>query len=280
MNGRGLPPGGGMPDLVSAEPASRFDASVAHPSRVYDYWLGGKTNFAADREAGDQVIAVRPGIITDIRANRDFLLRSVRYLAAECGIRQFLDIGTGIPTYPNVHEVAQDVAPGCRIVYVDNDPLALTHARALLTSSPEGATVYLDADLRAPDQIITAAARSLDFRAPVAVLLVGMLHLIADDERPHDIVAHLMSQIPPGSYLGVCHPASDILADVVAEGARRYNQLVSIKQTRRDRGAVSRFFAGLELAGPGIVQPQQWPAPASAALSEDVSAWAGVARKP
>ena len=166
-----------------------LDTSVAHPARVYDYWLGGKDNFAADREAAEAVIAVRPGILRDIRENRKFLIRAVRYLAAEAGIRQFLDLGTGIPTSPNVHEAAQQAAPECRVVYVDNDPIVLAHARALLASSDEGATAYLDADLRDPEPILRTAAQTLDFSQPVGVILVGVLHLISDDEKPEAIIA-------------------------------------------------------------------------------------------
>jgi hypothetical protein len=260
-----------------------IDTSVAHPARVYDYWLGGKDNFAADRTAGDRVIAVRPSILTDIRANRDFLIRSVRYLAADAGVRQFLDIGTGIPTPPNVHEAAQSVAPESRVVYVDNDPIVLAHARALLTGTTEGATAYLDADLRDPEKIIHAAEQTLDFTRPVAVIVVGTLHLVSDEEEPYGIVARLLGAVAPGSYLSINHPASDIQAQVVAEGAKRYNQSVSTPQTRRSHAEVSRFFDGLELVSPGVVQSHRWrpePGSASPGQAEDVSAWAGVGRKP
>jgi len=262
---------------------TEIDTSVAHPARVYDYWLGGKDNFAADREAGDRVIAVRPSILTDIRANRDFLIRSIRYLAAEGGVRQFLDVGTGIPTHPNVHEAAQSIAPECRVVYVDNDPIVLAHARALLTGSPEGITAYLDADLRDPVKIIEVAQKTLDFGQPIAVILVGMLHLISDEEEPYRIVARLLDAVPSGSYLSVNHPASDIHAHVVAEGAKQYNQSVSTPQTRRSQAEVSRFFEGLELVSPGVVQSHRWrpdPGSSSPGQAEDVSAWAGVGRKP
>jgi hypothetical protein len=261
--------------------AAAFDARAAHPARVYDYWLGGKDNFAADREAGDQVIAVRPGIVTDIRANRDFLIRSVRHLAAECGIRQFLDIGSGIPTAPNVHEVAQAAAPDCRVVYIDADPLVLVHSRALLASSPEGATAYVDADLREPEHILRAAAETLDLCAPVAILLVGVLHLIADEDQPHDIVARLVSRIPSGSYMSICHPASDIQPEIVAAAARTYNHFVAGGQVRRDHADVFRFFRGLDLTDPGLVQCHRWkPDPDAGTPQGDVSAWAAVARKP
>jgi S-adenosyl methyltransferase len=265
----------------TAKPAE-IDTTVAHPARVYDYWLGGKDNFAADREAGDRVIAVRPSILTDIRANRDFLTRSVRYLAADGGIRQFLDLGTGIPTPPNVHEVAQSAAPQSRVVYVDNDPIVLTHARALLTGSAEGVTAYLDADLRDPEKILQAAQQTLDFTEPIAVIIVGTLHLVSDDEDPYGIVTRLLAATAPGSYLAINHPASDVHAHVAAEGAKQYNRSVSTPQTRRNHAEVSRFFDGLELISPGVVQPHRWrPDPStSPGPADEVSGWGGVARKP
>src|SRR5580765_1029078 len=186
------------------------DTSVAHPARVYDYWLGGKDNFAAYREAAERVLAAAPGLRYRVRANRAFLARATRYLAAEAGLRQFLDIGTGIPAAGNTHEVAQRVAPDARVVYVDNDAIVLLHAEALLRSTPEGATDYVQADLRDPGTILDRAAALLDFGQPVAVMLLGVLHLIQDDEDPWAIVARLMAAMPPGSYLTVSHPAIDI----------------------------------------------------------------------
>ena len=161
-----------------------IDTSVAHPARVYDYWLGGKDNFAADREAAERVLAVSPGLRWRIQANRRFLARAVRYLAEDAGIRQFLDIGTGIPSANNTHQVAQEVAPDARIVYVDNDPIVLSHARALLTSGPGGETQYVHGDAREPGPIIESAAETLDFSRPVALMLIGVLHLIQDSEDP------------------------------------------------------------------------------------------------
>jgi SAM-dependent methyltransferase len=253
-----------------------FDTSVAHPARVYDYWLGGKDNFEADRRAAEEVIAVRPSVLFDIRANRAFLGRAVRYLAAEAGVRQFLDLGTGIPAAGNTHEVAQDVDPAARVVYVDNDPIVLAHARALLS----GATAYLDGDLRFPDPILAAAASTLDFSRPVAVLLIGVLHLISDAERPGDVIAQVMAAMPSGSYLAVTQPASDVNASEAAEGARRYNSHVTTKQTRRSRAETAAFFDGLSLIDPGVVQVHRWrPAP-DTDLSREVSGWGGVAVKP
>ncbi len=254
-----------------------FDTSVAHIARVYDYWLGGKDNFAADREAARQAIAANPGIRAGVRANRAFLARAVRYLAGECGIRQFLDIGTGIPTAENTHEVAQAVAPESRIVYVDNDPVVLLHARSLLASHPAGSADYIDADLRDTATILDGAARTLDFGQPVAILLLLVLHLIPDSDDPYGIVARLMSAVPSGSYLVITHVAADVEVDAMAEMAQRLNRLVAEKGTMRGKADVARFFDGLELAEPGIVQPQLWrpdgPGPVN------VPAWSGVARK-
>ena len=248
-------------------------------ARVYDYWLGGKDNFAADREAAKQAIAANPGILTDVRANRAFLAHAVRYLAGECGIRQFLDIGTGIPTANNTHGVAQSVAPDCRVVYVDNDPVVLSHARALLTSDPAGVTDYIDADLRDTREILDGAARTLDFSRPVAVTLLAILHLIPDSDDPREIVATLMAAVPPGSYLVISHPAGDVRPVAVAEMARRVNaRLGPTRGTMRDQAEVTRLFDGLELLDPGIVQPQLWR-PAGAVPEAEVGIWCGVARK-
>ena len=257
-----------------------IDTTVAHPARVYDYWLGGKDNFAADREAAERVLAVTPGLRFRVRANRAFLARAVRFLADDCGIRQFLDIGTGIPTANNTHEVAQAAAPSSRIVYVDNDPIVLAHARALLTSTPEGATAYLEADLREPDTILAAARATLDFTQPIALMLIGVLHLIQDSEQPYEIVAQLVDALPSGSYLAISHPASDIHSGQ-AEAQRRYNERVSTPQTLRSHAQVCRFFDGLALVPPGVVYVHTWRAdPDDEPPTEMTSAHGGVARKP
>ena len=256
-----------------------FDTSVAHIARVYDYWLGGKDNFAADREAAEQAIAANPGVRAGVLANRAFLARAVRYLAADCGVRQFLDIGTGIPTADNTHEVAQAVAPESRIVYVDNDPVVLLHARALLASHPAGAADYIDADLRDTGTILTAAARTLDFSQPIAIMMLLILHLIPDEDDPYGIVARLLDAVPSGSHLVITHVAADIEVEAMAEMAQRLNRLVAQKGTMRTRAQVARFFNGLELAPPGIVQPQLWR-PAGPVSLANVTAWCGVARKP
>jgi len=261
--------------------APGLDTRHAHSARVYNYWLGGKDNYPADREAAEQAIAANPGIVADVRANRAFLARAVRYLAAECGIRQFLDIGTGLPTASNTHEVAQEAAPAARVVYVDNDPIVLTHARALLTSTPEGATAYLDADLRDTPAILREAAQTLDFGQPIALMLLIILHLIPDADDPYGVVATLTAALPSGSYLVLAHPASDIRAEKMAEMTRRVNERMSgPRATMRDRDAITRFFDGLDLVEPGVVQPQQWRPDPGALSPLQVTAWCGVARKP
>jgi S-adenosyl methyltransferase len=257
---------------------AKLDTSVAHPARVYDYWLGGKDNFAADREAAEQVIAANPDVVPGVRANRAFLGRAVRYLAGDAGVRQFLDIGTGLPTADNTHEVAQQVAPACRIVYVDNDPIVLTHARALLASTPEGATAYVDADVRDTGTVLEGAAATLDLRKPVAVMLLMILQYVPDPEDPWGIVARLLEAVPSGSYLVVSDTAADINSEAVAESARRYNQrLGSVRQTRRTRAEFARFFAGLDLVEPGVVPLPQWRALASP--SQRIPAYAAVGCK-
>ena len=257
-----------------------FDTSVAHIARVYDYWLGGKDNYAADRAAGDAALEAYPDLVSSVRANRAYLSRVVRYLAGEAGIRQFLDIGTGIPTANNTHEVAQRLAPESRVVYVDNDPIVLAHARALLSSNKAGATDYIDADLRDTGTILRQARRTLDFSAPVAVMLIAVLHLIGDDEGPYEIVARLMREVPPGSYLALSHVASDIEPEKMAEMRERLNRLVAQKGTYRTQGEVLRFFDGLTLVEPGMVSIQQWRPRSEAQAKSAAAMWGGVGRKP
>jgi hypothetical protein len=257
----------------------RLDTSVAHVARVYNYWLGGKDNFAADRAAGEQSIKAFPNIVLSARANRAFLARAVQFLAGEVGIRQFLDIGTGIPSANNTHEVAQAVAPDSRIVYVDNDPVVLTHARALLTSNPAGATDYIDADLRNPQEILAGAARTLDFGRPVAVMLMAILQHVGDDEEPYRVVSVLRDALPPGSYLALSHPAKDIDAEAMAKMAQTLNQMMAEKVTFRDHDAVARFFDGLELVEPGMVQASKWRPRSEAEAGSPAALWAGVALK-
>jgi hypothetical protein len=259
-----------------------FDTGVAHASRVYDYWLGGKDNYAADRKAGDVVREIFPGVVATVRANRAFLARAVRYLAGEVGIRQFLDIGTGIPTANNTHEVAQSVAPDARVVYVDNDPVVLAHARALLTSEPGGVTDYLDADLRDTHAILARAARTLDFSQPVAVMILGTMHLIADEDDPYGVVTSLVDATVPGSYLAVTHVASDIFPEVSAVATQQVNPLMHEKQHHRSHAEVERFFGGLNLVEPGLVKLPEWRPDGGPGTgdSSTIMMWGGVGRKP
>src|SRR6201999_398267 len=257
-----------------------IDTSVAHIARVYDYWLGGKDNFAPDREAGDEAIEAYPQLVSSVRANRAFLARTVRYLAEEAGIRQFLDVGTGIPAVSNTHEVAQAIAPETRVVYADNDPMVLAHARALLRSAPEGATAYLEADVRAPAEILHAAAGLLDLSRPVAVMLVAVLHFVSDDEHPQEIVSRLMAELPPGSSLTISHVPSDMHASAMKDMGDRLNRLLAQRSTYRSKEQVTRFFDGLDLVPPGVVPIQEWR-PASAAEATAAAAmWGGVGLKP
>ena len=269
----------GAPLPADDEERVELDTSVAHIARVYDYWLGGKDNFEADRQAGEEALAAYPDLVSSVRANRAFLARGVRFLAAEAGIRQFLDIGTGIPAANNTHEVAQDVAPESRVVYVDNDPIVLAHARALLVGGPEGRTDYLDADLRETDKILDHARELLDFSQPVAVMLVAVLHLIGPEDHPYSIVSQLMDAVPPGSYLLLSHVASDIEPEKMAEAAKRYNRMARETQRHRSHAEVERFFDGLELQEPGVVAVQQWRPGSDLEARARSAMWGGVARK-
>jgi len=267
-------------DGVTETPA--IDTSVAHVARVYDYWLGGKDNFAADRKAGDVASQAYPHIFSSVRANRAFLRRTVSYLAAEAGIRQFLDVGTGLPSANNTHEVAQAVAPQSRIVYVDNDPIVLAHARALLSSSPHGATGYLDADACDTAKIITEAGQLLDYKQPVAVLLIAILQLVGDASDPYRLVAELMRAVPSGSYLVISHVPSDmqVRAAGIAEAAAVLSRLMTQRVTPRSHEQVSRFFDGLEILEPGVVPVQDWRPASDEEAAAQAGMWGGVGRKP
>ena len=234
-----------------------IDTTVAHSARRYDYWLGGKDNFAADRESGDAIAAAFPTVRTAVIENRRFVRRAAAFLAGDAGIRQFLDIGTGIPTSPNVHEIAQGIAPASRVVYVDNDPIVLAHARALLTSSEEGDTAYIDADLHEPDKIISNAELQgiFDFSQPMALILAAILHFIPDADDPYRIVGRLIGALPKGSYLVMSHATNDFLApEEVAEiVAGRYGPFFA-----RSEAEFARFFEGFELVPPGITSVAEW----------------------
>ena len=258
-----------------------IDTTVPHSARIWNYWLGGKDNFAVDRAAGDAWAATFPGVRDIARASRSFLTRSIHYLAAEAGIRQFLDIGTGLPTADNTHQVAQRVAPEARIVYVDNDPLVLAHARALLTSTPEGATAYIHADLRDPDKILAEAAETLDFTKPIALILSGVLGHVVDIGEARSIVRGLMDALPSGSYLSLNDGTSVVGGEQVEQATQDYNESGALPYIQRTPEEIASFFDGLELVPPGVVSCPRWrPDPAPADSLAEVDAFGGVGRKP
>ncbi len=274
-----------MTDLDSGPSSGDVPAGIntntPSPARMYDYWLGGKDNFPADQEAGEAVLEVFPEMRRGVRENRALLGRMVRYLAGEAGIRQFLDIGAGLPTKQNLHEVAQGVAPESRIIYVDNDPIVMVHARALLQSSPQGVTKYVEADLRDPDRILKGAQETLDFSQPVAITLLMILMLIQDAEGPYGIIRQLMDAVPSGSYLAISHPAGDVDTGEIASAYERLSQMMGEPPILRSHAEIARFFDGLEMVDPGLVQLHRWrPAPDAEGLQFDVPAYAGVGRKP
>jgi hypothetical protein len=239
-------------------PAGSFDTSVPHPARIYAYWLGGKDHYEADRKAADEVIRLRPQVVAGARANRAFLARVVRFLAADCGIRQFLDIGTGLPAPGAVHQVAQRVAPETRVVYVDNDPLVLVHARALLTPGPQGRCDYVDADLRDPAAVLAQAARTLDFAQPVAVLMLAVVHFLPDTCNPAALVAALTSGLLPGSCLAISHLTADLAPEPVTAAVGAYNTAAPVPVTARTHAQVTGLFGGLPLLPPGVVPVTEW----------------------
>jgi hypothetical protein len=259
-----------------------FDTTVSHSARIWNYWLGGKDNYAADREAGDRVAAMLPSIVAQARADRAFLGRAIRYLAGEEGIRQFLDIGTGLPTADNTHEVAQRVAPESRIVYVDNDPLVLVHARALLTSTPEGRCDYVDGDLRDPETILADAARTLDFGQPAALMLLGILHHIPDTGEAYEIVRRLVAALAPGSFVTINHSTSAVHGAAMEEAVAHWNRVGTPSMTLRTPAQIARFFDGVDLLPPGVVSCSRWRPDLTSAPGQpaEVDEFAGVARKP
>ncbi|MGW1162084.1 SAM-dependent methyltransferase [Streptomyces sp. NPDC002519] len=270
---------------AGADPAAqalraRIDTTQPHTARIWNYWLGGKDNYEVDRAAGDQIRQLHPDIGEYARADRLFLGRAVRHLVADRGIRQFLDIGTGLPTADNTHEVAQRIAPESRIVYVDNDPLVLTHARALLTSTPEGHTDYLDEDLRNMDAILEHAAKTLDFTQPVALMLLGVVIFIGDDEDPYGLVRRLVDRLPSGSHLVLSHTITSPAMPDVDEAVKFWNEHGTPKLTQRTPEDVTRFFDGLELLEPGVVSCSRWrPDGTGGAEPEEVAMFGGVGLK-
>jgi O-methyltransferase involved in polyketide biosynthesis len=264
---------------AAADGPPTFDTGVAHPARVYDYWLGGQDNYPADREAAERAIEADPLIRPGVRANRAFLRRAVQYLAGEAGVRQFLDIGSGLPTSENTHQVAQRIAPGARVVYVDSDPIVAAHAQALLASAPEGATAYVQADIRDTEAIVRAAAGTLDFTQPVAVMALMVLQYLPDEDAPAQVAARLMAAVPPGSYLASSNTTTDISPAGVRGVAAGLNQRMGpVRLTPRSRADLARYFDGLDLVSPGLVHLPDWRAAAEPGFV--ISCLAGVARKP
>jgi S-adenosyl methyltransferase len=274
----------GTAESGDRETPPEIDTSRPHPARIYDYALGGKNHFAADREVADKVLESWPSARTGARENRAFLGRAVRYLVAEAGIRQFLDIGTGLPTTENVHEVAQRVAPSTRVVYADNDPLVLAHARALLTSAPEGRTVYTSADLRSPAEILAAPAvrEVLDFGEPIALMLVAILHFIHDEDRPAEIIKTLTGALPSGSYLVSSHATAEHDPTGPAAAERAYRESGMPGQMRDSDTFAELAFSGLELVPPGVVPVSEWRPEGAGPLPTpaEVNCYGGVGRKP
>ncbi|MGX6607694.1 SAM-dependent methyltransferase [Micromonosporaceae bacterium Da 78-11] len=263
--------GGGEQDV------RKLDTSVPETARIWNYLLGGKDNFAADRAVGDQIIATLPHLAQHARLSRKYLARAVRYLVEEAGIRQFLDVGTGLPTADNTHEVAQAAAPAARVVYVDNDPLVLAHARALLTSSPEGATDYVDADLRDPDTILKAASRTLDLDQPVALMLMGILGHIESDTEAKSIIDRLLAALPSGSYLAM-YDGGDTDEDI-REATRIWNISANPKYHLRSPERMAALFDGLELLDPGVVPVTRWKPDAEALGAPEIDQYCAVGRK-
>ncbi|MFC6018166.1 SAM-dependent methyltransferase [Plantactinospora solaniradicis] len=266
----------------TGRPGSGIDTSVAHNARIWDYWLGGKDNYIIDREVGNRIREMVPHIDAVARADRAFLARAARFLTEEAGIRQFLDIGTGLPTANNTHEVAQAVAPESRIVYVDNDPLVLVHARALLSSDPKGATDYIEADVRDPDAILTRAAATLDFDRPIAIMLLGVLNFVPDTDQVQSIVDRLLDAVPSGSYLALTHPTIELGGEGNVEAMAYYNQHATPKICARSGEEIGRIVRRLELVEPGLVSCAVWRADADedGVLPAQVPQYGVVGRKP
>ena len=256
----------------------KLDTTVPQTARIWNHLLGGKDNFAADRAVGDQIIEAMPQLAQNARLSRAYLARAVRYLAGEAGVRQFLDIGTGLPTADNTHEVAQRVAPESHVVYVDNDPLVLVHARALLTGHPKGATDYLDADLRDTGAILSRAARTLDLKQPVALFLMGILGHIEDDAEAKSIIDRIMAELPSGSYLAM-YDGSDT-SEANNEAVRIWNISANPKYHLRSAARIAGLFEGLELVDPGVVSVTRWKPEPGAENAPEIDQYCAVGRKP
>jgi SAM-dependent methyltransferase len=271
---------------TSSTPSQRtdppeIDATVPNSARIWNYWLGGKDNYPVDREVGDEYRAIYPEIVQVARASRQFLARAVLFLAGEAQVHQFLDIGTGLPSFNNTHDVAQRVAPGTRVVYVDNDPVVLAHARALLTST-KAVTAYVDADLHDPDEILAAAGRTLDFTRPIGLMMLGILGHIGDDDEARSIVKRLLDALPPGSYLTICDGTNDLF-EAGVEAQRLYNESGAVPYRLRSAQQIADFFEGLELVEPGVVSCPRWrpdPVAIGRDLPPQMDQVAGIGRKP
>jgi O-methyltransferase involved in polyketide biosynthesis len=256
---------------------SKLDSTVPHSARIWNYWLGGKDNFEVDRAAGDEVIAHIPDIPIGAKAERAFLRRVVRFLVEEAGIRQFLDVGTGLPSADNTHEVAQSLDPGCRVLYMDNDPLVMAHARALLASTPEGACDYVEADLREPQAVLDAARRTLDFTQPIALMLLGVVNHLMDDDEAYGSVAQLVQALPAGSHLVLTHSTAEIHGEPMLRVMRETTERGGTPIRARTRPELERFFDGLDLLEPGVVTCSRWR-PDPAADEPEVYLFGGVGR--
>ena len=267
--------------MTDASPDPPIDTSVPHSARVWNYWLGGKDNYPVDRRMGEQVHQVFPEIVDIARAGRALLVRTITHLAAKEGIDQFLDLGTGLPTADNTHEVAQSANPAARVVYVDNDPLVLTHARALLTSTPEGTTDYVHADLRDMDTILEQAAQTLDFNRPVAVTMFGILAFIPEDEQVRAISRRITEAVPSGSFLALTHSTSAVTGDRVIDTVEQWNAAGAATYHLRSPEQVTGFFDDWELLEPGVVSCPLWrPNPTEVGVPKEMDEYCGVAVKP
>ncbi|MGW3493040.1 SAM-dependent methyltransferase [Streptomyces sp. NPDC001020] len=260
------------------ELSKRIKTDQPHTARIWNYWLGGKDNYEVDQQAGDQIRRLHPGIGDYAQADRQFLGRAVRHLAGEQGIRQFLDVGTGLPTANNTHEVAQDVAPESRVVYVDNDPIVLAHAQALLNSSPEGRTAYLDEDLRNVESILEQAAHTLDLSQPVALILLGVVIFIEDDQEAYGIVRRFMDRLPKGSFLVLSHTVTRPDMPDVDAAVAFWNEHGTPKLTQRAPSSITRFFDGLEMLAPGVVACNHWRPDTVEGELPEVAMFGGVGR--
>ncbi|WP_128431114.1 SAM-dependent methyltransferase [Streptomyces cyaneus] len=264
--------------------ADRIDTETAHSARIYDYILGGKDYYPVDQEAGDAMAREWPALPVHMRANRDFMNRAVRYLAEEAGIRQFLDVGTGIPTSPSIHEIARSVAPGARVVYVDNDPLVLALSQELLSSTGEGRTAYIEADMREPATILDSPAfrETLDLGEPVALAVIAIVHFMLDEHDAVGIVRRLLEPLPAGSYLAMSIGTAEFAPDEVGRVAREYAAR-GMPMRLRTLAEAEEFFTGLDLVEPGIVQVHKWRPDRTgteAVRDEDIAMYGAVARKP